>query len=89
MTDTTGDLARELLADLLDDAARVLRRGPHADAQALALHLTELDGPHRAAWLKLAPLTCRQVDRTAARAYCDTATRPGANLSAPTSVTGR
>ena len=60
-------LARELLADLLDDAARLLRRGPAADAQALAEHLAKLEGPHRAAWLKMAPLACRPTAQTQAR----------------------
>jgi hypothetical protein len=61
------ELLRELLADLLTDAARLLRCGPAADAQALALRLVELEGPHRAAWLKMAPLTCRPTAQTQAR----------------------
>lgn len=60
-------LLRVLLADLLDDAARVLRRGTDDDAQRLALHLVEVDGPHRSAWLKMAPLCCRAQDRPAVR----------------------
>ena len=63
----TDGMVRELLADLLDDAARLLRKGPDADAQALALVLAGLEGPHRAAWLKLAPLTCRPTAQTQAR----------------------
>lgn len=62
-----GRLQRELLADLLDDAARVLRRGPDAEAELLALHLAKVDGPHRSAWSKLAPITCLMADRPAAR----------------------
>lgn len=69
-------LMRELLADLLDDAAQLLRRGPAADAQALALHLATLEGPHRAAWLKMAPLACRFAVRPAARRMVATLTRP-------------
>lgn len=60
-------LTLHLLADLLDDAARTLRRGPDADAELLALHLVKLDGPHRSAWLRMAPLTCRPAEKSAAR----------------------
>jgi hypothetical protein len=71
----TDGMVRELLADLLDDAARLLRSGPDADAQALALHLAKLEGPHRAAWLKMAPLVCRLGVRPAAQRLVATLTR--------------
>lgn len=61
------ELQREMLADLLDDAARLLRWGPDADAQALAEQLAKLEGPHRAAWLKMAPLMCGRPVRAVAR----------------------
>jgi hypothetical protein len=72
MSDT---MRRILLADLLDDAARVLRKGPDADAQALALHLVKHDGPVRSAWSKLAPMTCLMTDRPAARRLVDELTK--------------
>ena len=65
------DLRRHLLADLLDDASRTLRRGPDADAELLALHLAKHDAPVRSAWSKLAPITCLMADRPAARRLVD------------------
>jgi len=69
------ELRRHLLADLLDDAARVLRRGPDADAELLALHLAKHDAPVRSAWSKLSPTTCLIADRPAARRLVEELTK--------------
>lgn len=58
---------RELLADVLTGAAMELRHAPDHEAQALAMHVLALPGPHREAWARLAPSTFPPGQREAAR----------------------
>lgn len=66
MTSPNDALVRELLADLLDDAARLLLKGPCDAVEDAARRLAATPGPHRSAWLKLAHLSQSPGRRQAA-----------------------